>query len=222
MSLIEMIDVTYKYDQTNANVLKGITANFEAGKLYAIIGRSGSGKSTLISLLAGLDVCSHGKIIFNGVDLKDQNRDKYRAKHIGVIFQDYNLLTNAKGIDNVLLSMDISGYRCKDKIGRAYEVLEKLGIERSTAKRKIRKLSGGEQQRIGIASALSHDVDLLIADEPTSNLDSETENSIIQILSEFSHKENKCVVMVTHSKNALDYADQIWRMHHGKLSLVHL
>jgi len=220
MSILSIRNVSYQYEGTKKLVLNGVNAEFSRGKIYTIIGKSGSGKSTLLSLIAGLDVCTEGEIIYKGTSLKELDRDDYRAKNIGVIFQSYNLLTNATGVENIMLSMNISGSREKDKREYAYALLEKVGIDRETAGRKVLKLSGGEQQRIGIARALAHNPDIIIADEPTGNLDSDTESAILDILTSLAHDEGKCVIIVTHSKKVTSIADEVWGINDGKLLFV--
>jgi len=220
MGLLELKNVSYQYEGTKKQVLQGINANFEAGKIYAVVGKSGSGKTTLLSVISGLDVCTGGDINYKGEDLKQTNRDIYRAQSIGVIFQGYNLLLNATAIDNIMLSMNISKSREKDKKAYAYAILESVGIDKETADRKVLKLSGGEQQRIGIARAISHDPDIIIADEPTGNLDTDTEASILDIFDKLAHKENKCVIIVTHSKKVSSSADEIWGIQKGQIQFV--
>jgi len=220
MGLLELINVSYQYEGTKKQVLQGINATFEAGKIYAVVGKSGSGKTTLLSVISGLDVCTGGEINYKGEDLKQTNRDIYRAQSIGVIFQSYNLLINATAIDNIVLSMNISKSKEKNKKAYAYALLESVGIDKETADRKVLKLSGGEQQRVGIARAISHDPDVLIADEPTGNLDTDTENVIMGILTDFAHKKEKCVIIVTHSKKVASKADEVWGINKGQISLV--
>jgi len=219
MSVLTLNNVTYKYDGAKNNVLKGVSASFEAGKIYAIVGKSGSGKSTLLSLIAGLDVCTDGKILHGEADLKEIDRDKYRAKEIGVVFQAFNLITNSTAIDNIVLSMQISGLLYVKK-SFAYELLQKVGIDKETASRKVLKLSGGEQQRVGIARALAHNPEIIIADEPTGNLDTDTENDVLKILTSLAHNEGKCVIIVTHSKKVSSVADVTLGMKDGKLSSI--
>ena len=220
MSVLTLSNVSYKYDGTKKSVLKGVNAAFEAGKVYAIVGKSGSGKSTLLSLIAGLDVCTDGKILHGETDLKELDRDKYRAKGIGVVFQSFNLITNAAAIENIVLSMQISESAEKNKKAFAYALLERVGIDRETADRKILKLSGGEQQRVGIARALAHNPDIIIADEPTGNLDTDTENDVLKILTALAHDDGKCVIIVTHSKKVSSVADEILGMKDGSLTLI--
>jgi putative ABC transport system ATP-binding protein len=186
--------------------------------MYAIMGKSGAGKSTLLSLISGLDIASEGNVSYNGIDMDKLNRDEYRAKSIGVIFQGYNLLTGATAVENIVLSMNISGVKGRDKKNAAYTLLEKVGIDRETAERTVLKLSGGEQQRIGIARALAHDPDVIIADEPSGNLDGETEKNIMNIFQNLAHNENKCVILVTHSKNVAACADETWALNGGVLT----
>jgi len=217
MSLLTVKDVTYKYEGTKNNVLKGVSATFEAGKVYTIVGKSGSGKSTLLSLIAGLDICSDGVIMLGKNDIKKIDRDEYRAKSIGVIFQSYNLLINATAVENIVLSMNISESPERDKKAYAYVLLEKVGIDKETADRKVLKLSGGEQQRVGIARALSHNPSVLIADEPTGNLDEATEDEILKIFKRLAHEDGKCVIIVTHSKKVTSFADEIFGIKDGKM-----
>ena len=217
MSLLNLEKVTYRYEGTNKDVLRGITATFDAGKIYAIVGKSGSGKSTLLSLIAGLDVCQSGAIKLGENNIKDIDRDAYRSKNIGVIFQAYNLLTNITAVDNIILSMDISESPQTNKKAYAYALLEKMGINKEMADRKVLKLSGGEQQRVGIARALSHEPCIIIADEPTGNLDTDTEDAILEILTNLAHEEGKCVIIVTHSKKVSSIADVVLGMKDGQL-----
>ena len=220
MSVLTLNNVTYKYEGTKKSVLKGVSAGFEAGKVYTIVGKSGSGKSTLLSLIAGLDVCKGGEILCGNTDLKKLDRDEYRAKGIGVIFQSYNLITNSSAVENIVLSMNISGSKETDKKSFAYALLQKVGIDRETADRKVLKLSGGEQQRVGIARALSHNPDILIADEPTGNLDTTTENEILNIFTALAHEDGKCVIIVTHSNKVTSIADIVYGIKDGKMSEV--
>ena len=220
MSLLQLKNVSYQYEGTKKNVLQNINFDFDAGKVYAIIGKSGAGKSTLLSLLSGLDTCTKGEINYSGGDLKTIDRDNYRARNIGVIFQSFNLITNSTAVENIVLSMNISKVDEKDKKAYAYALLEKVGIDKETADRKILKLSGGEQQRVGIARALAHNPDIIIADEPTGNLDIDTESAILDILDNLAHEENKCVIIVTHSKKVSSAADEIWGIQKGKIQFV--
>ena len=215
MNTLALQNVSYQYEGTKKVVFKDVSMDFEAGKVYTIVGKSGAGKSTLLSLLSGLDVATTGRVAYGGESLAEMNRNHYRARKAGIIFQSLNLITNATAIDNIILSMNISGMKGVDKKARALELLEKVGISPEKAQRKILKLSGGEQQRIGIARALAHDPELIIADEPTGNLDKKTEDKILKIFESLAHDERKCVIIVTHSKKVTMVADEIWGVDKG-------
>ena len=218
--MLKMNKVVFKYEKSSKKVLNNVSVDFEQGNLYVIMGKSGAGKSTLLALLSGLDVCSSGEILYQGKNLSEMNRDTYRAKNIGVVFQSYNLLTNATAIDNVVLSMDISGKSMKGTKNTAYDILQRMGIDKQMANRKVLKLSGGEQQRVAIASAIAHNPDIIIADEPTGNLDGDTERDIMGIFSNLAHEQNKCIIIVTHSKDVAGYADQFWGLSKGNLNFI--
>ena len=215
MSILSLQNVSYQYEGTTKTVFKDINLQFEAGKIYTIVGKSGAGKSTLLSLLAGLDIATSGQVDYHGESLAIINRNHYRARKAGIIFQSLNLLTNATAIDNIILSMNISGVKEVDKKARSLELLKKVGIAPEKANRKILKLSGGEQQRVAIARALAADPELLIADEPTGNLDKNIEDSVLKIFTSLAHDEGKCVIIVTHSKRVTTIADEIWSVDKG-------
>ena len=210
--ILKIEDVSYRYadDEDNDYVLKNINYNFELGKTYAIRGKSGSGKTTLLSLISGLENNYEGIIKYDNKDLKKMDLDKYRNTYIGIVFQSYNLLPHLTAIENIILSMEISGIKDLDKRKRALELMKSVGLNESFADRRVLKLSGGEQQRIAIARSLSYNPDIIIADEPTGNLDKETEDEILKIFKELAHKENKCIIIVTHSKNVCDDVDVVY------------
>jgi len=215
MSILALKNVSYKYEGAEKTIFNDVNLQFEAGKVYTIVGKSGAGKTTLLSLLSGLDVATGGRIDYGGENLAEINRNRYRAQKAGIIFQSLNLLTNATAIDNIVLSMNISGVTGIDKKERAFEVLKKVGIPPKKVNRVILKLSGGEQQRIGIARALAHDPALIVADEPTGNLDKDTEARVLKIFESLAHDEGKCVIIVTHSKKVAAIADEIWGLDKG-------
>lgn len=217
-SALSLHKVSYRYTKNQRAVLKGISAEFEPGKLYSVIGKSGAGKSTLLSLLSGLDVATEGEVVYQGQDVSKLDRDNYRARSVGIVFQNYNLLTNMTALENVVLSMNISGV--KNKKSDALELLQRLGVDKETASRKVLSMSGGEQQRVGIARALAHNPDVIIADEPTGNLDRETRANIMEILASLAHEDGKCVIVVTHSKAVSGYADEVLGLVRGALSKV--
>ena len=210
--LLKIKNVGYRYSDATADeyAIKNINLEFERGKIYAIRGRSGSGKTTLLSLISGLERCTEGKIIFNGKDLKDINLDKYRNSKIGIVFQSYNLLPFMTASENIILSMDASGEKFSNKKGKAIELMEKVGLKESFANRRVLKLSGGEQQRVAIARSLSYNPEMIVADEPTGNLDKQTETEILDIFKNLAHKENKCVIIVTHSPNVCNIVDKVY------------
>ena len=220
MNTLTLRNVSYKYEETGKTVFKDVDLQFEAGKVYAIIGKSGVGKTTLLSLLSGLDIPSSGQIDYGGENLADINRNRYRARKAGIIFQSLNLLPGATAIDNIVLSMSISGVKGIEKKGRALELLKTVGITPEKANRKILKLSGGEQQRVAIARALAHDPALIVADEPTGNLDKATEERVLKIFTSLAHEEGKCVIIVTHSRRVANTADEIWSLEKGALKAV--
>ena len=220
MKCLELVDVSYRYAGSTEPVLQKINAGFDSGKVYTIIGESGAGKSTLLSLISGLDVCKEGCVNYEGKNLSTLDRDDYRAKSIGVIFQGYNLLTNSTAVYNVTLSMNISESDVQGRAAKkhaAYALLNRVGVDREMSDRKILRLSGGEQQRVGIARALSHNPNVIIADEPTGNLDAETEAAVLEILVRLAHEDGKCVIIVTHSENVTAIADEVIGIRDGKL-----
>ena len=177
-----------------------------------IIGYSGSGKSTLLSLITGLEKCTEGQILYDDKNLKKMNLDRYRNTDIGIVFQSYNLLPRLTAIENIMLSMDISKVKVKNKKEKALELMKSVGLSEEHAKRKILKLSGGEQQRIAIARSLAYNPKIIIADEPTGNLDKDTENEILKIFKHLAKDENKCVIIVTHSQNVCDNVDVVYEL----------
>lgn len=217
MKILELNQVSYRYGKTEKAVIKDVTCAFETGRLYCITGVSGTGKSTLLSIIAGLDLPTSGEILYEGQNIAKMNRDEYRSKKTGVIFQSYNLLQNATAAENVVLSMNISGKRGAANIKEAYTLLSQVGIDEEKADRKILKLSGGEQQRVAIARAIAGGSSILAADEPTGNLDSDNESAIMSIFKRIAHESNKCVIAVTHSQKAAAYADEIFLLKDGCL-----
>lgn len=217
MNVLSLQNVSYRYDSASRDVLKNLSVDFQKGKVYCIIGKSGAGKSTLLSLISGLDTCEKGEILYKGDNLKHFDRDLYRATEIGVIFQSYNLLLNATAKENIILSMQISGVKSPNKTKIAEMLLQDVGIDSDKGNRKVLGLSGGEQQRVGIARAISHDADMIIADEPTGNLDSDTQRDILKIFTTLAHDKGKCVIIVTHSKQVTAIADVIYTLRDGRL-----
>jgi len=212
MEILKLEHICYQYEKTNKEVLHDFSYTFESGKLYCIMGASGAGKSTLLSLIAGLDLPSSGQILYESENIAEINRDSYRAQKIGVIFQSYNLLLNATAAENIRLSMDISGKNPKSNPQMVYDLLVGVGIDKEKADRKVLKLSGGEQQRVAIARAVANGSPVLIADEPTGNLDSDNEGKIMDIFYHIAHEENKCVIIVTHSQRVAEASDVVIKL----------
>ncbi len=214
MSILDLDKVSYKYKDGTEFVLKDISYSFELGKTYAIKGKSGSGKTTLLSLIAGLEKCEIGNIYYDGKDINKMNLDHYRSKHIGIVFQSFNLLPHLTAIENIILSMDISKLAVKDKRSKAIELLKSVGLSEEQGDRRVLKLSGGEQQRVAVARSLSYNPKIILADEPTGNLDADTENDIINIFKNLASEQNKCIIIVTHSKNIADKVDEVYELKH--------
>ncbi len=216
--ILKIDNVSYRYQDAEKDdyVLKDISFDFERGKVYAIRGKSGSGKTTLLSLISGLEKDYEGSITFDGKELRKIDLDLYRSRDIGIVFQSYNLLPHMSAMENIILSMDISKVNVLDKKKRAVELMESVGLEETQKDRRVLRLSGGEQQRVAIARSLSYDPGMILADEPTGNLDKETENEILKIFKNLAKKENKCVVIVTHSENVCKQADIVYELKKNK------
>lgn len=206
MSVLTLKDVSYTYDKRKM-VIKNMNLDFEAGTLYAIVGESGAGKTTLLSMLSGLTKPTMGQIIYNGKNIAKLNPYTYRSKYVGVIFQSYNLLPHLNAVENVILSMDVSGKEIPNKQKKAQELLRSVGLGEELWNRRILKLSGGEQQRVAIARTLAFDSDVILADEPTGNLDGRTQDAIMDIFMKLAREQNKCIIIVTHSPEVAQLVD---------------
>lgn len=204
MAILSLQNICFSYGRTP--VLKDVSYDFEQGEMYCIIGKSGAGKTTLLSLLSGLASPDEGKILYDGKDVSKIDRYKFRSKYIGVVFQSFNLITKFTAIENVMLSMDIAGVRGGGKKKRAMDLLDSVGLDDDEAQRRVLHLSGGQQQRVAIARALSYDPQIILADEPTGNLDSETQNEIMEIFRSLAN-EGKCVILVSHSQEVAKMCD---------------
>ncbi len=215
--VLRIENVGYRYSDAKKDeyVFKDVSFNFEKGKMYAIKGKSGSGKTTLLSLICGLEKKYLGKIYYEDKDIAKINLDKYRNSDIGIVFQSYNLLPYLKASENIILSMDINHYKGNKK-KRAEELLESVGLTKEHGNRKVLRLSGGEQQRVAIARSLSYNPKIIIADEPTGNLDKETESEILEIFEKLAHEEDKCVIIVTHSDNVSKRCDKVYDLKNTK------
>ncbi len=209
MSILETRNIKYSYDGNKA-VLKNVSIKFEVGKIYAILGPSGCGKTTLLSLLGGLDSPSDGQILFEGEDIEKKGLAFHRKNNVAFIFQSYNLIDYMTPAENVALTSKLP----------PLPILERLGLTKEESKRNVLKLSGGQQQRVAIARALASDASVILADEPTGNLDEDTAVEITGILKECAHQMNKCVILVTHSNDLSKQADVMLRLKKGELLQV--
>ena len=208
MTLLETKAVDYYYQDGDQRryILKETSVSFEKGTFYAILGQSGSGKTTFLSLISALDSPKSGQVLYEGTD-------------IGIIFQSYNLIPYLSAVENVLVPMAITKNQLPDNQREvAYNLLDYIGITKEKADRLVNQLSGGEQQRVAIARALATNVDIILADEPTGNLDEEMEQEIIDIFKELAHVHNKCVIVVTHANEIAQQADEVLYLRKGVLS----
>ncbi|MFT8359340.1 ABC transporter ATP-binding protein [Bifidobacterium aquikefiri] len=212
-AILELADVSYSYKKGGKKVLHNLSHAFKPGVVYAITGPSGAGKTTLLSLISGLTSPTEGKVIYQGKDLGKQDRYDFRSHDIGVIFQSFNLLPALTVIENIVLSMDASGKKFeKPKKEIALELLEEVHLPDEYANERILHLSGGEQQRVAIARALSYDPKIIVADEPTGNLDLGTQRDIMDIFAKLAHDHNKCVIIVTHSPEVAQESDEVFQL----------
>lgn len=209
MSVLSLQNISFSYGKTP--VLKDVSYEFEKGKIYCIIGKSGAGKTTLLSLLSGLAKPNSGEIFYDGKNVAKIDKYTFRSKFIGVVFQSFNLLTKYTALENVVLSMDVAGYKVKDKNARALELLSSVGLDEDEANRRVLKLSGGQQQRVAIARALSYDPDIILADEPTGNLDLDTQKDIMDIFRSLAD-QGKCVILVSHSPDVAALCDERYEL----------
>ncbi|MGN1193372.1 MAG: ABC transporter ATP-binding protein [Dorea sp.] len=209
MAVLSLQNICFSY--SNTPVLRDVSFDFEKGNMYCIVGKSGAGKTTLLSILSGLAAPDSGNILYEGKDIKGIDKYRFRSKYIGVIFQNFNLMTKFTAVENVVLSMEIAGVKGVNKKEKAMQLLESVGLDTDEANRRILKLSGGQQQRVAIARALSYDADVILADEPTGNLDRETQEEIMQIFRELAD-QGKCVIIVSHSREVADACDQVYTL----------
>ena len=199
MSILTLRDIIYSYADGTSNVLNGINYQFEKGKFYAIVGSSGAGKSTLLGLLAGLDTPTGGQILFDNQDIAEQGYSHHRKHNISLVFQNYNLIDYLTPLENLKLV----------NAKATNETLHTMGLDDNHIHRNVMKLSGGQQQRVAIGRALVSSAPIILADEPTGNLDETTAADIIDILRRAAHENDKCVIVVTHSKQLAKEADVV-------------
>lgn len=220
MIKIENVSYTYQSKYQTVKAVKNATYSFEPGVMYAITGRSGSGKSTLLSLLAGLDLPTSGTICVDGEDIRSINRDVYRMKKASMIYQAFHLFPLLTVMENVMFPMEIQKLPGNQAKERAASLLEKVGLKEDTWRKFPHMLSGGEQQRAAVARAVAAGGRIILADEPTGNLDSENEEVIIELLKGLAHEDGFVVIVVTHNDTVAGAADAVLKMSDGELSEV--
>ncbi len=219
MSILQAKNVHYIYQSKYQKVhaVKGINFDFEEGKFYAIVGKSGCGKTTFLSMLAGLDLPTEGEVIYDGKNTADHNRDNYRLRAISLICQSYNLFPLLTVEENIMYPMLLRGVKQSAAKTAAHQKLTDVGLNESYHKRLPAMLSGGEQQRVAIARALASDAKIILADEPTGNLDTENSDIVFSLLQRLAHEEGYCVIVVTHDLAIADKADEVLRLKDGAL-----
>jgi len=220
MSLVVVKDINYFYQDGDSRrfILKDVTCGFDRGKFNVILGESGSGKTTFLSLLCALDKPHSGQVLYDGQDIGSIGFEEYRRNKVSIIFQAYNLIPYMTAAENIKVAMSITDNQLPPDINEvAHNLLDYIGLDNAKADRAINKLSGGEQQRVAIARALATNVDVILADEPTGNLDEDMENEIVIILQKLVHEHNKCVIVVTHSSQIAKHADIVYKLRKGKL-----
>ncbi len=207
--------------QTEAEALfRSVDLTFEPGKMYAILGSSGSGKTTFLSLITGLDTPKEGKILYNDETLAKIGLREYRLKDVSIVFQAYNLLPYMSALDNVTTAMAIAQSQQTDKKAYALANLAKVGITEELAMKKVTQLSGGQQQRVAIVRALCCEHELIVADEPTGNLDETTSKDIVALFQEIAHEQNKCIILVTHEQDVAKACDVVYELKDRKFSII--
>lgn len=217
MAYLELIDVTYRYKNSETAAVSKLNCRFTTGRLYAVVGPSGSGKSTLLSLLSGLDTPTEGEILFNDTNLKNMNLDRYRREDISMIFQMFYLFPLLTVLENVCYPLELCGVKPSSAVIRAKALLETVGITPEEMKRFPSNLSGGQQQRVAIARSLAGGSKILLADEPTGNLDAANTKNIMDILIRLTRQEDYCVIIVTHDSEVAEMADSVIKMRDGEL-----
>jgi len=220
MSILEFDKVTFLYEGNKRKILDKVSYKFEQGTFYTVVGPSGSGKTTTLSLAGALDEPISGSVLFEGNDIKEIGYSKYRQKDVALVFQSYNLIKYMNAIENVVAALDISKSKVKNKKEEALRILKKLGLTEEECKRDIRQLSGGQQQRVAIARAVAGNAPVILADEPTGNLDKKTGVEIIDIFKSLAKDSGKCVIVVTHSSDVSKKSDIVLNIEDGELKEV--
>ncbi|MDD6496924.1 MAG: ABC transporter ATP-binding protein [Solobacterium sp.] len=220
-NILEVKNLSFSYTDNsgrNRMILEDVSLGFEEGKFYSILGDSGSGKTTFLSLLSGLEYPDSGKIIYKSYDIKDIGYSDFRKKYVSIVFQDYNLIRYLSVYDNIVTAMKISGRKVHRE--EVLGFLKTLGIDEEMAFKKVTRLSGGEQQRVAIARAVAVNSSLILADEPTGNLDHSTSIEIFGLFKRLAGEYNRTVIMVTHNEKLAMMCDKVLYMDQNIRKLV--
>ncbi len=218
MPELKLENVSYQYKHGDRKVVAAVNCLFEGGKLNAVVGPSGSGKTTLLSLLAGLDQPTEGCISIDGVPLSGLDLDGYRREKVSMIFQAFQLFPLLTALENVCFPMQLNGVPKKEIRQKGKDLLSSVGITEEKFKRYPANLSGGEQQRVAIARTLATGAQVLLADEPTGNLDRDNGGKVIDILAQLAHEKGYCIIIVTHDPAIAGRSDRVWHMSDGVLT----
>ncbi|MDF2485658.1 MAG: transporter ATP-binding protein [Herbinix sp.] len=213
----EQVHYSYQTKYQTIEAVRGVSYSFETGNMYAIVGESGSGKSTFLSLLAGLDLPTKGNVYVEGEDMAVLNRDSYRREKASVVYQSFNLFPLLTAQENVMFPIELKGTGKREAAKKAAELIERVGLREQVLYQFPQMMSGGEQQRLAIARAMAAGGKIILADEPTGNLDSENQQNIVQLLKEAAHTMEFAVIVITHNPEVAAEADYVLRMRDGKL-----
>lgn len=214
---IQNVKFSYKNKYQVVEALKDVSCTFETGKVYAIYGESGSGKSTLLSLMAGLDIADEGSILIEGNNIQEMNRDEYRKNKVAVIYQSFHLFPLLNALENVMYPLEMKGVERKYAKELAVGYLTEAGLAESIFTQYPKMMSGGQQQRVAIARAIANGGKILLADEPTGNLDSENESHIVQLLKALAYEKGYLVIIVTHNPEIVKQCDVKIKMKDGRI-----
>ena len=222
MEILRAEHVSYSYQSKYQKVdaVKDVSCVFEKGKFYAIVGESGSGKSTFLSLLAGLDQPCEGTIYVEGEPLCDMDRDAYRLNRAAVVYQAFHLFPLLTAQENVMLPLEFKKMHKKEAVRQAQRLLQRVGLESRIYRQFPKMMSGGEQQRVAIARAVAAGGEIILADEPTGNLDSGNEENVVALLKELAHEDGYTVIVITHNQRVADETDHVFRMKDGSMEQV--
>ncbi|KRM88474.1 ABC transporter ATP-binding protein [Liquorilactobacillus vini] len=217
--MLKVEDLTYQYPKSDKKLFEHVNLEFDAGELYAIVGRSGAGKTTFLSLLAGLDVPTSGKLKYQEQMVTASTLSEYRRKDVSMVFQAYNLFDYMTVMENILTAMELTGSKNRHDRQYVLQLLAKIGIDRQLADKKVVFLSGGQQQRVAIVRTMCCDAQLVLADEPTGNLDEDNTTEVINLFKKLAHEENRCVIIVTHEAEVARNCDVQIELHQGHFSV---